>query len=131
MLKGLFLLTSATVLSCSAAIAAPRTATLAPTVTGEAKSCVQLQNIRQTKVRDDRTIDFVMRGGKVFRNTLPYACPQLGFERAFSYSTSITQLCSVDIITVIRQGAGPFRGASCGLGKFVPIAPEGKQTASR
>lgn len=130
MMKCLSLLASTAMMIGGAASAAPRVASPVP-ATGEARSCVQLQNIRQTKVRDDRTIDFVMRGGKVFRNSLPYACPQLGFERAFTYSTSITQLCSVDIITVIRQGGGLFRGASCGLGKFVPIAPEKKQTASR
>ncbi|MBC7522677.1 MAG: hypothetical protein H7268_16490 [Sandarakinorhabdus sp.] len=91
--------------------------------TGPAINCVQLQNIRETRVRDNQTIDFIMRGGQVFRNTLPHSCPQLGFERAFSYQTSINQLCNVDIITVIVQTAGPRRGASCGLGKFTPIEP--------
>ena len=93
---------------------------------GPAINCVQLQNIRETRVRDNQTIDFIMRGGQIFRNTLPNSCPQLGFERAFSYQTSITQLCNVDIITVIIQGAGPRRGASCGLGKFTPIEPPAK-----
>jgi hypothetical protein len=92
-----------------------------PVVTGTPQACVQLQNIRESKVIDDRTIDFYMRNGKVLRNTLPNSCPQLGFERAFSYRTSITQLCSVDIITVIQQTAGIRAGASCGLGKFTPI----------
>jgi hypothetical protein len=94
-----------------------------PKVIGPAVNCLQLQNIRETRVRDDRTIDFITRGGQWYRNTLPNSCPQLGFERAFAYQTSITQLCNVDIITVIVQGAGPRRGASCGLGKFTPIEP--------
>ncbi len=98
-----------------------------PVVTGEAVSCVQLQNIRETKVVDDSTIDFVMRDGKYYRNNLPNSCPQLGFERAFSYSTSISQLCSVDIITVLQQGGGIRRGASCGLGKFTPIEKPAKK----
>lgn len=93
------------------------------TVIGPDVGCVQMQNIRQTEVRDDRTIDFIMRDGKWYRNTLANSCPQLGFERAFGYQTSITQLCNVDIITVIVQGAGSRRGASCGLGKFTPIEP--------
>ena len=46
-----------------------------------------------------------------------------GFSRAFSYSPTASQLCSVDIITVVNQGAGPTRGASCGLGPFVPVKP--------
>lgn len=95
----------------------------APVVIGESQNCVLLQNIRQTRVIDDRTIDFIMRDGRVLRNNLPNRCPQLGFERAFSYSTSISQLCSVDIITVLQQGGGIRRGASCGLGQFTPIEP--------
>lgn len=88
---------------------------------GEPVSCVLLQNIRETKVVDDATIDFYMRDGQVLRNRLPNACPQLGFERAFSYQTSISQLCNVDIITVLMTTSPLQRGASCGLGKFTPI----------
>ena len=86
-------------------------------------SCIELNRIRESKVIDDRTIDFVLRDGSVLRNTLPYSCPSLGFEKAFSYSTSISRLCAVDIITVIQQGGGVRTGASCGLGKFVPYTP--------
>ena len=87
------------------------------------RSCVQLSQIRETRVVDDRTIDFILRDRTVLRNTLPYACPNLGFERAFSYATSLNELCSVDIITVINNGGGPRIGASCGLGAFVPYTP--------
>ncbi|WP_416906969.1 MAG: hypothetical protein ACMVO5_07860 [Polymorphobacter sp.] len=89
---------------------------------GEPENCLLLQNIRQTQVVDGQTIDFITRGGTVYRNRLPNQCPQLGFERAFSYSTSITQLCNVDIITVLIQASPMQRGASCGLGQFVPIS---------
>ena len=106
----------------SPAVAAPKTPLPAAVPTGPAVSCVLLQNIRSTNVVDSQTIDFKMNGGQTLRNTLPASCPQLGFERAFTYQTSIGQLCSVDIITVIVQGGGLRRGASCGLGKFVPIA---------
>jgi len=87
---------------------------------GEARSCVPLTQIRETRVRDNQTIDFRLNNNTVLRNTLPYSCPQLGFEKRFSYSTSLSQLCSTDIITVI-VGSPPQRGASCGLGKFQPI----------
>ena len=102
---------------------AARAPTPPATVIGPDVGCVQLSNIRETRVRDSKTIDFIMRDGKWFRNTLPNSCPQLGFERSFGYQTSINQLCNVDIITVIIQGAGSPRGASCGLGKFTPIEP--------
>jgi hypothetical protein len=91
------------------------------TPTGAPVSCLTLSQIRETRVRDDRTIDFYTSGGKVYRNTLPNNCPELGFNEGFSYSTSINQLCSVDIITVLRRAGGLQRGASCGLGKFQPV----------
>ena len=100
----------------------PRTAqTMIPA--GDPVTCVQISQIRSTRVIDDQTIDFQMRNGTVLRNTLPNRCPGLGFERAFSYRTSIAQLCNVDIITVVVQGGGPQIGASCGLGQFVPVKP--------
>ncbi|ARS26378.1 hypothetical protein [Sphingomonas sp. KC8] len=81
--------------------------------------CVNLAQIRETRVRDDNTIDFHMQGGKIYRNTLPMRCPQLGFEEKFSYKTSLSQLCSTDIITVLTTtGGGLSPGASCGLGHF-------------
>ncbi|MEJ7927244.1 hypothetical protein WG908_10820 [Sphingobium sp. AN641] len=89
---------------------------------GKPVSCIQTSQIRSTNVRDDRTIDFVMNGKTTYRNILPNSCPSLGFERAFAYRTSINQLCSVDIITVLNNaGPGLQRGASCGLGKFQPM----------
>ena len=90
------------------------------------RSCIELSRIREARVIDDRTIDFYVSNREVLRNTLPNACPQLGFEKAFTYSTSLSQLCSVDIITVIVQGGGPRTGASCGLGPFTPYTPPAK-----
>jgi hypothetical protein len=91
-------------------------------VVGEAVNCINLSQIRSSQVRDGRTIDFMMSGGKVYRNELPYQCGSLGFDRAFTYSTSLTQLCNVDIITVLQNtGGGLNRGASCGLGEFTPV----------
>lgn len=91
-------------------------------VLGEAQNCVNRSGIRQTLVRNDRVIDFEMRGGKVYRNTLPQSCLGLGMERAFTYSTTIDQLCSPEIIYVLQNFGGvPQRGAGCGLGKFVPV----------
>ena len=90
-------------------------------VIGRDVGCVNLRNIRQTNVHGDKTIDFVMNGKMLYRNTLPNSCPQLGFERSFTYQTSQPQLCNVDIITVLIQGGGTRRGVSCGLGKFTPI----------
>lgn len=88
---------------------------------GEPESCIPLAQIRNTRVHDDRTIDFHMTGGRVYRNTLPQDCSGLGFEEAFSYETSLSRLCSSDIITVVRTAGGGFNGPSCGLGQFQPV----------
>ena len=91
------------------------------TVTGPAQDCVSIPRLRHSEVRNDRVIDFMTTARKGYRVTLDRACPGLGFDRAFSYSTSLSQLCKQDIITVLRQGAGLQRGASCGLAPFQPI----------
>ena len=105
----------------SATAAAAREKIPVATNDGEAVSCVPLIQIRETRVRNDRTIDFLMTGRKVYRNTLPSSCPSLGFEQRFSYATSLSQLCSTDIITVLYQAPYLTAGASCGLGQFQPV----------
>lgn len=120
---------SAPALLLAACSQPPKAAGPAPAVapaasTAAAQNCVGLRQIRESVVKSDQVIDFVMLNGDILRNTLPNKCPSLGFEKAFSYATSLSQLCSTDIITVIQQGGGIRRGASCGLGQFVPITKE-------
>ena len=90
------------------------------TPAGKPENCIRTISIRDTHVRSDSVIDFDMGGGKVYRNTLPYACSGLGFEEKFLYKTSIGQLCSVDTITVLHDGPGG-QGPTCGLGVFQPV----------
>jgi hypothetical protein len=86
---------------------------------GEPVRCVSLSQIRSTKVVDNSTIDFKMAGGKTYRNSLPYSCPGLKYEDRFSYRTSQSQLCNVDIVRVLHDYGGRLtEGAGCGLGKF-------------
>src|SRR3546814_10930199 len=73
------------------------------TPVGEPQNCVNLANIRESRVLSHQVIAFYLRDGRVLRTTLPHRCPQLGFERAFSYDTALKQLCNVHIITVIVQ----------------------------
>ena len=99
------------------------TNTPAVKVVGEPVTCLPIQSIRESRVRDDWTIDFRTNGNRWYRNTLPNRCNGLGFERAFSYATSLSQVCNVDIITVIANtgGPGPISRGSCGLGQFTPV----------
>jgi hypothetical protein len=87
---------------------------------GKPLDCVQIPEIRETRVRDDQTIDFYMSGHRVYRNRLPYKCSGLAFEERFGYSTSLSQLCSVDVITVL-QSTPTIPGPTCGLGQFQPV----------
>ena len=89
---------------------------------GEAQSCINRAAIRNTLVRSDQVIDFEMRGGKVYRNVLTNRCPRLGFERAITYETSLSQLCRTEIIYTLENIGGQVqRGAGCSLGEFVPV----------
>ena len=90
-------------------------------VTGEPVSCIRLSQISESRVRDDRTIDFMRSGREGWRNTLPNSCPGLRVQNAFTYKVSTGELCSVDIIYVLETAGGLSRGAGCGLGRFVPI----------
>ncbi len=119
-MKRLLIATAVLALGLSAASARDRNAVPEATPDGKPISCVNLSNIRSTSVHGDSVIDFKMTGGKVYRNTLPNSCPSLGFEERFLYKTSTSQLCSVDIITVL-QSPGLSQGPSCGLGQFQPV----------
>ena len=94
---------------------------------GEPVSCITPSHLRQTRVIDNQTIDFVMNNGVVYRNRLPQSCPSLKMEERFAYKLSTNQLCSVDIITVPQNFGGGFsQGASCGLGSFQKMEKPGK-----
>jgi len=89
------------------------------------ENCVDTSRIRRTSIIDDRTIVFYMNQKKIFVNHLPYRCPGLKIAGTFSYRTSISQLCNVDTIKVIRSMGGRIdAGPSCGLGKFRPVTEE-------
>ncbi|MFA7586420.1 MAG: hypothetical protein WCY11_09555 [Novosphingobium sp.] len=91
-------------------------------VVGNPESCIPLAQIRETRVRDDWTIDFIRDNKHAWRNTMPNRCPGLKMQDGFTYKTSLSQLCSSDIIYVLDTvGGGVQRGAGCGLGQFVPV----------
>lgn len=88
---------------------------------GPPVNCIPIRQIRQSQVRSDTVIDFMMTNRRVFRQSLPAGgCPQLGFERRFGYRTTIGRLCAGDIITVLPNPP-VGGGASCALGSFRPV----------
>jgi hypothetical protein len=96
-------------------------------VVGDPKCCVRLAEIRETRIRDDWTIDFIGGGDRVWRNTLTARCPGLRAANAITYKTSLSQLCSTDIVYVLETTGGVHRGPACGLGQFVPVKLEKKK----
>ncbi len=93
----------------------------AATPIGKPVSCLRLNEISETHYHGDKVIDFVVFGGKVYRNTLPYACPSLGFEQRYLHKSWNGDICSLDLITVL-QSPGISHGATCGLGEFQQVA---------
>jgi len=95
----------------------------AATPIGKPISCLRLSDISETHFHGDQVIDYVLLGGKVYRNTLPYACPSLGFEQRYIHKSYGGDICSLDLITVL-QSPGLSHGATCGLGEFQQVQLE-------
>ena len=106
--------------------AAAEEAGSAPVKPEDAENCVGLSRIDRTRIVDDQTILFYMRGGDIFVNRLPRRCVGLKRADSYTYATSLTQLCNTDIIRVLERFGGslPRPGIACGLGFFSPITPE-------
>ncbi|MFA5493404.1 MAG: DUF6491 family protein [Porticoccaceae bacterium] len=89
------------------------------------KKCIPLNQINNIQVLDKQHILFRMQGREHFLNTLPNSCGSLHRNKPIMYKTSLSQLCSLDIISVLESyGGGYYPGASCGLGNFSPISDE-------
>ncbi len=89
------------------------------------RECVGLRSIDRTRIVNDQTIVFYMLGKDVYVNYLPRRCNGLKRTDAFSYETSLSQLCHLDIIRGLRNFGGSLSPTvACGLGKFVPINEE-------
>jgi hypothetical protein len=90
---------------------------------GKKESCIDISRIKQSRVLDDQTILFEMRGGKFYINRLPVRCVSLKIAGGFSYSTSIDKLCKQDIIKVVQPSSAP--GQTCSIGEFVEFKEKG------
>ena len=87
--------------------------------------CVDTIRIRDVDVVDNQNLLFYMVNGTIYHNRLAQRCPGLRENKAFMYSIPMHQLCNIDLITVLENHGFRFRrGASCGLGDFVPVTKE-------
>ncbi len=92
--------------------------------TGEYRSCLGLRQISQIKALDERT--FLVRVGvnDYYLNQLSSSCT--GADNSFNrlqYTTSQSQLCRNEIITVVDNTTG-FTVGACGLNDFERLEPK-------
>lgn len=85
--------------------------------TGKVVRNIRLNAVDRTRVLDDSTILFIMRGKKAYVNRMKHGCPGLKREDRFSYETVNGSLTSLDTISVLDSFGR--RWASCGLADFV------------
>jgi hypothetical protein len=87
----------------------------------DADICLSARDVDHTSVLSDNEILYVMKNGKIWRNTLRKTCPGLRFEHAFSETIIADGICSNrQMITVVN------RGTPCFLGAFTPYTPPPK-----
>ena len=86
---------------------------------GEAEMCVDIHRIDQTRIIDNQTILFIMRGGTRYLNRLPFKCSGLMLAGGFGYETTMSQLCMQYRITTLNPGG--TLGSTCLLGRFIPF----------
>lgn len=90
-----------------------------------ARRCVPVSQIRNTRIVDDRNILFYMTGKTIYQNILPRQCHGLARENRFSYRVSTGQLCQIDSIQILYNLGSDLRpGSSCQLGYFQEITKE-------
>jgi hypothetical protein len=80
--------------------------------------CLNVQNIQRTEARDDRTIDFHMRDGTVWRNTLRQLCPMLRTSPFSQVLKGGNLVCANQQFIHVLQ-----TGDMCALGDFTPLTP--------
>ena len=86
------------------------------TRTGETTDCLRLVSIQSTEILNDRQILFKVAGGAWLQE--PKNCSTLRKHYALSYKTSMSQLCTTDIITLIDASTPESFVGSCSFEPF-------------
>lgn len=89
------------------------------------ENCIQITQIRSSRVLDSQTIEFKLTGNRTYLNVLPQKCPGLRKGQPFAYKTSQSTLCNVDLITLLEPTLGMRAMGRCGLGKFYLLPDTG------
>ena len=90
-----------------------------------ARSCLSLRSVDRIEIVDEHHILFYMRDGSIYNNHLSRRCPALRRNDTIMYRTTLNQLCSIDMFTVLNNVGGGFMpGATCSFGQFHPATPD-------
>jgi hypothetical protein len=92
---------------------------LAGRTAGAPRSCVRLQDVRNTRGAGPDTILFDGPGDVVYVNRARSSCPDIKSWHAIRTRTLGTNLCSGELIRVFDPNSGIEFGG-CSLGEFVP-----------
>jgi hypothetical protein len=79
--------------------------------------CLNVTEIRSSQAVDNRTIEYRMKDGKVWRNTLAAPCPELKSFSAGAY----TQTLHTDYLCANTQQITVQSGMVCRLGEFTRV----------
>jgi hypothetical protein len=95
---------------------------------GETVSCIDTHRVRDTKVLDNQTVLFRMRGGPDYEMKLTRRCPGLKMQRTIVYEPMPShKLCTVDTIKVpITSSGGLFSNnfTHCLIDSFTEVPEE-------
>lgn len=101
-----------------AAVVAMVTTALGPTAAMAAPVCIWTDRIQNTSIPDVRTIDFHMKDGTVWRNTLRHDCPNLKWWGFVYVLHGPNEICeNLQAIRVLHTGD------TCLLGAFTKLPP--------
>ncbi|WP_156679957.1 hypothetical protein [Sphingomonas profundi] len=98
---------------------------LAGRVPGEPVDCINLRDIRSSRIIDRTAILYETNGGRYYLNRPESGANFLGWDDILVTDTHSSQLCSIDIVRLVDRGSR-FPSGSVGLGKFVPYTKPGK-----
>ena len=88
-------------------------------VPGKPVNCLFLRDIRSTRIIDGTAIIYESSGNLLYVNRPASGASSLNRNDVLVTSTSISQLCNVDIVRLYDM-ASRFQRGSVGLGDFVP-----------
>jgi hypothetical protein len=93
---------------------------LAGRVAEAPQNCVPQRDLRDNTSFGEGAIVFTTPSNSlIYVNRPPGGCPRMGAGRAIRTRTTISQLCSGDIVDVFDNASGTPLG-SCSLGEFTP-----------